>query len=129
MVLFHLNFLTKTDTMRKSSHLTIAFLLAIIFSNTVFSQVIKITGTVRNSSSSEVVSAVSVIVKGTTMGTYTSEQGTFELTVNKLPVTLIFSSIGYETQEVTVAKADQPVSVSFVPTSSLGQEVVVAPSR
>ncbi|HWC53701.1 MAG TPA: TonB-dependent receptor [Chitinophagaceae bacterium] len=115
--------------MRKSSHLTIAFLLVIIFSSTVFSQSIKITGTVRNSSSNEVVSAVSVIVKGTTTGTYTSEQGTFELTVSKLPVTLIFSSIGYETQEVNVTNADQPVSVSFAPTSSLGQEVVVAASR
>jgi outer membrane receptor protein involved in Fe transport len=129
MLLFHRNFLTKTDTMRKSSHLTIAFLLVIIFSSTVFSQSIKITGTVRNSSSNEVVSAVSVIVKGTTTGTYTSEQGTFELTVSKLPVTLIFSSIGYETQEVNVTNADQPVSVSFAPTSSLGQEVVVAASR
>jgi outer membrane receptor protein involved in Fe transport len=129
MLLFHRNFLTKTDTMRKSSHLTIAFLLVIIFSSTVFSQSNKITGTVRNSSSNEVVSAVSVIVKGTTTGTYTSEQGTFELTVSKLPVTLIFSSIGYETQEVNVTNADQPVSVSFAPTSSLGQEVVVAASR
>ena len=115
--------------MRKSSHLTIAFLFTIALTNSLFSQTIKITGTVRDTSSKQVISAVSVIVKGTTIGTYTSEQGVFELTVSKLPVTLIFSSIGFETQEITVTNASEPVNVNFVPTSSLGQEVVVSASR
>lgn len=115
--------------MRKSSHLTIALLFTIALTNTAFSQSIKISGTVRDISSKEVVSAVSVVVKGTTIGTYTSEQGTFEITVSKLPVTLVFSSIGFETQEISVTNANEPINVNFVPVSSLGQEVVVSASR
>lgn len=115
--------------MRKFCCLTIVFALAICFSKTAFSQGIKISGTVRNSSSDEVVSAVSVIVKGTSSGTFTSEQGEFSITVDKLPVTLVFSSIGFATQEVNVSSASQPVVVKFLPTSTLGQDVVIAASR
>ncbi|HEU4574168.1 MAG TPA: TonB-dependent receptor [Chitinophagaceae bacterium] len=115
--------------MRKCQQLTIALFLALTLTNAVFSQAITIKGTVRNSSSNEVVSAVSVGVKGGTTGTYTTEQGTFELTVTKLPVTLVFTSIGFETQEVTVTNTREPVTVNFVPASSLGQEVVVSASR
>ncbi len=115
--------------MRKCHLWSIILLLALFISGSAFSQNITITGTVKNSSTNEVVSAVSVLVKGGTTGTYTSEQGRFELKVEKLPVTLVFSSIGFATQEVAVTSAAQPVNVSMEQVSTLGQDVVVSASR
>src|SRR5579863_6663834 len=89
-----------------------------------------ITGTVRQVTSKERVAAVSVAVKGTAAGTFTDDHGNFRLTTSlQPPFTLIFSSIGFETQEVTVSNPGSPVEVSFVPSSTLGKEVVVSATR
>ncbi|MDB4037380.1 TonB-dependent receptor, partial [Polaribacter sp.] len=45
---------------------------------------------------------MNVLVKGTTTGTTTSDAGEFSLTVKSLPVTIVVSSIGFKTKEVTV---------------------------
>ena len=59
-----------------------------------------ITGTVKNATSSETVSAVSVTVKGTSAGTFTDDKGVFKLNVaQKAPYTLVFSSVGFENQD------------------------------
>jgi outer membrane receptor protein involved in Fe transport len=89
-----------------------------------------ITGTVRQAASKERVGAVSVTIKGSVAGTFTDDHGNFRLTtMHQPPITLIFSSIGFETQEVTVSDAGTPVEVSFVPSSTLGKEVVVSATR
>lgn len=88
-----------------------------------------ISGTVRNSSSKDVVPAVSVIVKETNQGTYTNSNGEFSISVPKLPVTLVFSSVGYDNYEVTVSNTSSKIEVDFKPGSTLGQEVVVAATR
>jgi outer membrane receptor protein involved in Fe transport len=89
-----------------------------------------ITGTVRQATSKERVAAVSVAIKGTAAGTFTDDRGNFRLTTSlQPPFTLIFSSIGFETQEVTVSSPGSRVEVSFVPSSTLGKEVVVSATR
>jgi iron complex outermembrane receptor protein len=45
---------------------------------------------------------MNVIVKGTTTGTTTNDSGAFSLTVKKLPVTIVVSSMGYKSKEVQV---------------------------
>ncbi len=115
--------------MRKSFSFLAAWLMACLFSVPAFAQTITITGTVKNSTSKENVPAVSVYVKGTSHGTFTNSDGEFSLKVDKLPVVLEFSSIGFETKEVTVTDASKPISVDFVVSAALGQEVVVAASR
>jgi iron complex outermembrane receptor protein len=45
---------------------------------------------------------MNVVVKGTTTGTTTNDSGAFSLTVKKLPVTIVVSSMGYKSKEVTV---------------------------
>jgi len=45
---------------------------------------------------------MNVLVKGTSIGTTTSDSGEFSLTVKKLPVTVVVSSIGFKTKEVKV---------------------------
>lgn len=89
-----------------------------------------ISGTVRNSTTKETVPSVSVIIKGTTTGTFTDEKGNFKVTTSHpLPVTLVFSSVGFTAQEVAVTSASSPVDVDLAPGSSLGTEVVISASR
>ena len=115
--------------MRKSYRYLASSLLAVLFSIAAYAQPVTITGTVRNNASKETVPAVSVSVKGTTRGTYTNADGEFSLNVPKLPVVLVFSSIGYEDQEITVSDASKALSVDFKVSTSLGQEVVVSATR
>ncbi|MBL7740135.1 MAG: carboxypeptidase-like regulatory domain-containing protein [Chitinophagaceae bacterium] len=115
--------------MRKSSRFLAVSVIACLLSIAVFAQTITISGTVRNSASKEVVPAVSVVVKGTSIGTYTNSDGAFTLKVTKLPVVLVFSSVNYDNYEVTVSDASAKVDVDFKPNTTLGQEVVVATTR
>jgi len=89
-----------------------------------------ITGTVKNGSSGETIAAVSVTVKGSSVGTYTDDKGTFRLNVaQKAPYTLVFSSVGFENQEQVVNAGTTKVDVSLKQAFTLGTEVVVAASR
>ena len=115
--------------MRKITSYLVTFLLANIITIGAFAQNVTINGNVRNSNSKEGSGAVSVIVKGEDIGTFTDDKGNFRITVKKLPVTLLISSVGYELQEVTVSNVAQTLQVEFKPTNILGQEVVVAANR
>ncbi len=115
--------------MRKSYRYLATWLMASLFTVAANAQSVTVSGTVKNSTSTETVPAVSVLVKGTNLGTYTNSNGEFSLKVSKLPVVLIFSSIGFENQELTVSDASKPLSVDFKVNSALGQEVVVAATR
>ncbi|MEY3539103.1 MAG: hypothetical protein RL188_520 [Bacteroidota bacterium] len=89
-----------------------------------------IAGTVKNATSGETVAAVSVTVKGSSAGTYTDDKGTYKLNVSqKAPYTLVFSSVGFENQEVVVNAGTSKVDVSLKQAYTLGTEVVVAASR
>ena len=112
--------------MRKS---TIALLIACVISIVGFAQSVTITGNVHNSTNQVPVTSVSVIAKGTSSGTYTDASGNFKLAVDNLPVVLVFTSVNYESKEVTVTSAASPLQVDFTPVIQLGQEVVVSASR
>lgn len=88
-----------------------------------------ISGNVK-SSSNENISAVSVMLKGSTLGTYTDDKGNFKITGNiKFPAILVFSSVGYADKEVQVSSAGEKISVSLSSSYMLAQEVVVSASR
>ncbi|MDQ6757281.1 MAG: carboxypeptidase-like regulatory domain-containing protein, partial [Bacteroidota bacterium] len=89
--------------MRKSFKYLAALFAANIIVLFAFAQNTTISGNVKNSVTGDAVSAASVTVKGSGAGTFTDDKGNFRLSINqKLPVTLIFSSVGFEIQEVTV---------------------------
>lgn len=113
-------------------HLQVAlFILAGLISVTTYSQAsVTITGTVRQAATKDLVPAVSVTIKGTSIGTFTDDRGNFKLsTAQAPPLVLVFSSIGYETQEVNVTGAGSPISVDLVAASTLGREVVISATR
>ena len=114
--------------MRKSNRFFAATMMACLLSIASIAQ-ITISGTVLNSTTKEVVPSVSVIEKGTNVGTYTNSNGEFSLKVSKLPVVLVFTSIGYDLQELTVNSSSQKIEISFKANSTMGQDIVVAASR
>ena len=67
--------------------------------------------------------AVTVYIKGTSMGTNTNADGVFEITAPSKNVVLVFSYIGYNPKEVPVG--DGPILVKLTKNVSSMNEVVV----
>ncbi len=90
-----------------------------------------ISGTIKSNTTSEPVAAASVLVKGNNAsGTYTDDRGNFKLSVRQsFPLTLVISSVGYATKEITVDNSGASLSILLEPAFVLGQEVVVSASR
>ena len=81
-----------------------------------------VTGLVKNEKG-EPLAGVSVSVKGTTKGTSTNAAGEFTIDANKGDV-LIFSSIGMETQDLTVSDQAQ-ISITLKTKATQQDEIVV----
>ena len=114
--------------------LQIALLASIIYcmagSNAFAQAQVIINGNIKNSQTKENLSAVSVTIKGSTVGTYSDEKGNFRLvTTRNPPFSVVISSIGYTDKEVNITSAAEPVNVELEPSYALGQEIVVAASR
>ena len=98
-------------------------LLLFVFPAVLFAQE-TLTGKTINESTGEVVPFVNVIQKGTSNGTTSDLDGNFSLSVESLPTTLVFTYIGFETQERVVTQ-NSPINVSFVEAAATLDEVVV----
>lgn len=61
----------------------------------------EISGTVTDQNN-ELLPGVNIVIKGTTTGTTTDFDGNYSITAKSFPVTLIFSSIGFNTKEMVV---------------------------
>ncbi|MBD8490675.1 carboxypeptidase-like regulatory domain-containing protein [Echinicola sp. CAU 1574] len=90
-----------------------------------------ISGIVTDADTDETLIGVNVLVKGKVIGTVTDLDGRFSLEVNQAPpLTLVFSMVGYASQEVLISNANTTgLSVQLEEQTFLGQEVVVSASR
>ncbi|WP_342330546.1 TonB-dependent receptor [Pedobacter sp. FW305-3-2-15-E-R2A2] len=98
--------------------------LCFLFNYTAFAQNITVKGTVTDGGDKTTIPAVSVQVKGTTTGAQTDVNGNYSISA-PANATLVFTYIGYTTQEVPV---NNRTTVNIVLTSSaqqLDQVVVV----
>jgi TonB-dependent starch-binding outer membrane protein SusC len=95
----------------------------IVFAQEVVAQSLTVSGTVKDENSIAI-PGVSVIVKGTSSGTTTDEAGKYVLEINDGNVTLIYSFIGYTSQEIAVNNRTQ-IDVSMLPDVQTLSEVVV----
>ena len=84
----------------------------------------RISGTVTDFTDGSTVPGVNVLVKGTTIGTITNAEGQYNLTVPDDATTLVFSSIGYEQEEVTIAN-QSVIDLVMSPSIEQLSEVVV----
>jgi hypothetical protein len=103
------------------------FFLVMIASGTLHAQSV-VSGTVIDNDTQQPLPGVNIAVKGQAEGDFTSTDGAFNVKVSKFPITLVFSFIGFETQEIEVNNATA-LKVTMMPGSLLIQEVVVAASR
>jgi outer membrane receptor protein involved in Fe transport len=111
----------------KRSGLSTAFFL--LTATIGFSQT-NISGTVTDATG-EPLAGVNILVKGRVIGTITDTKGDYQLTVNDPPpLTLIFSFIGFGTQEMQVTDANTTnLTVQLNEQTILGHEIVVSASR
>lgn len=84
-----------------------------------------ITGTVTGTDDPQGIPGVFVMVKGTTNGTSTDANGQYSISASKGAV-LVFSMLGYTTQEVTVAASSKIDVVLNSESIFLGESVVTA---
>src|SRR3982751_6472733 len=93
-------------------------------------EVIEVSGVVTDRDKHEPLVGVAVSIKGTVAGTITSNEGAFTLrTKQKLPFTLVFTSIGFAPQEVQVTGLGSKLQVALATQTVLGNEVVIMASR
>ena len=88
-----------------------------------YAQSINIKGKVIDTSK-ETIPGVNVTIKGSTVGTITDIDGNFNIAVPGTKSVLVFSFIGYDTQEVTVGNK-RNINVTLKPNSQELDEVVV----
>ncbi len=99
--------------------------VVILFMLTAFSALAQnvITGKVTESRNGTAVSNVTVTVKGTRVSTQTGNDGSFRISSPSANPTLVFSSIGYSSQEVTAS--GNAVNISMVQSDQKLDEIVV----
>ena len=93
-------------------------------------EAIEISGFVTGQETHEVLTAVTVSIKATKTSTVTANDGSFKLrTKEKLPFTLLFTSVGFTPQEVQVNTLGSKLDVALATQTVLGNAVVVTASR
>ncbi len=84
-------------------YLPILLLLGITtFSGLAFAQGQTVTGVITSAEDNSPLPGANILIKGTTTGTSTAPDGSFELTVPSGDVTLVISYIGFKTEEIAL---------------------------
>ena len=83
-----------------------------------------VTGKVTDEKDNAPLSGVSIVVKGTTLGTTTATDGTFRLSLPSSAKSLIVSLLDYESQEISIGTKNN-ISIALVSTAKALSEVVV----
>lgn len=98
--------------------------LLLIISSMVYAQEITVTGTVTSAEDGNPLPGVNVLAKGTANGTVTNINGYYTIRVSQ-GSTLIFSMIGYASEEIKVGKKQVVNVVMTADASALEEEVVL----
>jgi iron complex outermembrane recepter protein len=109
-----------------------AFVFLIMQSITLYGQSqVSISGRVVDAATGESLPGVNIRVKDKVVGTITTAKGDFSLKVSQeLPLTLIFSYVGYTPQEITINEGSVTnLEIKMEEQVLFGQEVVVSASR
>uniref|UniRef100_UPI004047E935 TonB-dependent receptor n=3 Tax=Roseivirga sp. TaxID=1964215 RepID=UPI004047E935 len=109
-----------------------AFVFLIMQTITLYGQSqVSISGRVVDAATGESLPGVNIRVKDKVVGTITTAKGDFSLKVSQeLPLTLIFSYVGYTPQEITINEGSVTnLEIKMEEQVLFGQEVVVSASR
>ena len=108
-------------TMLKKGLSTLSLMMVLLAMT--FAQNITITGTITDAADASPLPGANVNVKGTTQGTISDIDGTYEIQASP-GATLIYSYVGYETQEIIV-NASGEINVEMLLDSETLDEIVV----
>lgn len=104
--------------------------LLLLITADAFSQNTILKGTVFESETKAPVIGANVSIKGKLTGTITDSNGNFNLvTKENFPITLTFSSLGFQKNEIEVMNPDQNINIVLNQQNQLIGEVVVSASR
>lgn len=87
-------------------------------------QAITVTGTITSQESGEPLPGVNILIKGTTVGTVSDIEGNYSLSVPNEETILVFSFIGFATEEIPV-QGRSVIDIALVTDIQSLQEVVV----
>ncbi|MGI4727876.1 MAG: SusC/RagA family TonB-linked outer membrane protein [Janthinobacterium lividum] len=107
--------------------LLIFFLFSIFSLQSVFAQNRKITGVVTGADDGQPLPGVSVMVQGTKIGTLTNGDGHYELNIPSGGGTLVFTFIGYATQNISITGSNT-YNVKIASSTRQLNEVVIQDS-
>ena len=100
--------------------------LAVLVAPAATAQVFTISGTIRDSSSKEILPATTIRVLGTSKGTIANVQGNYALSLDRDKYRLVFTFIGYRADTVDVSlERNLELNVNLVPSVIQMAEVVV----
>jgi len=97
--------------------------LQMFIAGVIFAQGVNVTGRVTSAEDTEGLPGVNVVEKGTSNGVVTNIDGTFNINVSE-DATLIFSSVGFITEEVVVGN-QSVINLQLVPDVTQLEELVV----
>lgn len=91
---------------------------------------ISLTGKVTESVTGEPLAGVSIRIQGKVAGTITDTKGEFRLaTSSNPPFSIIFSSVGFQSQEIAVTASMSNLDIKLAEQPILGKEIVVSASK
>ncbi len=91
--------------MTKAIRLLLAMLVFVLTWQASFAQNRLITGTVKDNNGEAIIGS-SVLVKGSTIGTYTDVDGNYSLSVPSNSTTLVYKYLGYKSKEVPIGASN-----------------------
>ncbi|SIN83806.1 SusC/RagA family TonB-linked outer membrane protein [Algoriphagus halophilus] len=111
--------------MKKSYSMTLLFLFGFLISISTYAQQ-TVRGKVTAQEDGQALPGVSIVIQGTTTGTVTNIDGEYSINVPNSESVLVFSFIGFETQNVTVGASTQLDVSLATSTSDLDEFIVTA---
>ncbi|MBN2610414.1 MAG: SusC/RagA family TonB-linked outer membrane protein [Bacteroidales bacterium] len=105
----------------------IKFYLSIVFALSIFSEnfaQMTVSGKITSAEDSEPLPGVNVVIKGTTSGAISDSEGNYSLNVPSQESVLMFSSVGFMSEEITVGNKSV-IDISLTPELTALSEVVV----
>ncbi|MBL7870750.1 MAG: TonB-dependent receptor [Cyclobacteriaceae bacterium] len=89
-----------------------------------------VSGTITDKITRELLVGANIAVKGSVRGTTSNTNGKYNLSIDlPTPFTLVFSFIGFRTEERVISENNTVIDLTMIEESLLGQEIVVSASR
>ncbi|HTI10823.1 MAG TPA: SusC/RagA family TonB-linked outer membrane protein, partial [Puia sp.] len=104
--------------------LTTLLLLSIIIPSQLYAQSFKVSGTVKDAKGNPI-AGVSVVIKGTRLGSTTNQEGHFSIEAPAQTSTLVFTNVGYTTWEEEIAGRSKIIVTLTDKTSDMSDVIVI----